>query len=181
MTPPAEPPSRAGQNSATMPDTGRLQFPDVPKLELDELIDEVCLELSGAPRAADIVTEVAESPAVRGDASQLSQLLHNIIGNAMKYGREGTPILVCLAPEGETMVRLTVTDQGEGIPAEHLPRLTERFYRVDSGRSRTLGGTGLGLAIVKHIIERHRGRFDIASTVGKGSTVTVLLPVHQMS
>ncbi|NWP01216.1 ATPase, partial [Escherichia coli] len=79
---------------------------------------------------------------------QLSQLLHNVIGNAMKYGREGTPILVSLMPEGDSMVRLTVTDQGEGIAPEHLPRLTERFYRVDSGRSRTLGGTGLGLAIV---------------------------------
>jgi two-component system phosphate regulon sensor histidine kinase PhoR len=158
----------------------KYRAPDNP-VALDELIDEVCLELSGVPRAADIVTEVAETPAVRGDASQLSQLLHNVIGNAMKYGREGTPILVSLAPEGDSMVRLTVTDQGEGIAAEHLPRLTERFYRVDSGRSRTLGGTGLGLAIVKHIIERHRGRFDIASAVGKGSTVTVLLPVHQMS
>jgi two-component system, OmpR family, phosphate regulon sensor histidine kinase PhoR len=148
---------------------------------MDELIDEVCLELSGVPRAADVVTEIAETQPVRGDASQLSQLLHNVIGNAMKYGREGTPILVSLMPEGDSMVRLTVTDQGEGIAPEHLPRLTERFYRVDSGRSRTLGGTGLGLAIVKHIVERHRGRFDIASTVGKGSTVTVLLPVHRLS
>ncbi len=130
------------------------------------------------PRA-DLVVALTEP--VRGDASQLSQLLHNVIGNAMKYGREGTPILVSLTPEGDSMVRLTVTDQGEGIAPEHLPRLTERFYRVDSGRSRTLGGTGLGLAIVKHIVERHRGRFDIASTVGKGSTVTVLLPVHRLS
>ncbi|MEP9357679.1 ATP-binding protein [Sphingomonas sp. KR3-1] len=156
----------------------KYRAPDNP-VALDELIDEVCLELSGAPRAADVVTEIAETQPVRGDASQLSQLLHNIIGNAMKYGREGTPILVSLVPEGDTMVRLTVTDQGEGIAPEHLPRLTERFYRVDSGRSRTLGGTGLGLSIVKHIAERHRGRFDIASTVGKGSTVTVLLPIHR--
>jgi two-component system phosphate regulon sensor histidine kinase PhoR len=75
------------------------------------------------------------------------------------------------------MVRLSVSDEGEGIPATHLPRLTERFYRVDSGRSRSIGGTGLGLAIVKHVVERHRGRLDIASTVGKGTTVTILLPV----
>lgn len=155
----------------------KYRAPDHP-VALDELIDEVCLELSGAPRAGDVVTEIGETRPVRGDASQLSQLLHNVIGNAMKYGREGTPILVSLAPEGESMVRLSVTDQGDGIPPEHLPRLTERFYRVDPGRSRTIGGTGLGLSIVKHIVERHRGRFDIASTVGKGTTVTVLLPVH---
>ena len=155
----------------------KYRAPDDP-VSLDELIDEVCLELSGVPRAADVVTEIAETLPVRGDASQLSQLLHNVIGNAMKYGREGTPILVSLVPEGESMVRLSVTDQGEGIPPEHLPRLTERFYRVDPGRSRTIGGTGLGLSIVKHIVERHRGRFDITSAVGKGSTVSVLLPVH---
>jgi len=158
----------------------KYRAPDNP-VALDELIDEVCLELSGVPRAADVVTEVAEVPPVRGDASQLSQLLHNVIGNAMKYGKEGTPILVSLLPEGESMIRLTVTDQGDGIAPEHLPRLTERFYRVDAGRSRTIGGTGLGLSIVKHIVERHRGRFDIASTVGKGSTVTVLLPVQRLS
>ncbi|NYT39164.1 ATPase [Sphingomonas sp. R-74633] len=154
----------------------KYRAPDNP-VALDELIDEVCLELSGAPRAADVVTEIAETLPVRGDASQLSQLLHNVIGNAMKYGREGTPILVSLVPEGDSMVRLSVTDQGDGIPPEHLPRLTERFYRVDPGRSRTIGGTGLGLSIVKHIVERHRGRFDIASAVGKGTTVTALLPV----
>jgi two-component system phosphate regulon sensor histidine kinase PhoR len=158
----------------------KYRAPDNP-VALDELIDEVCLELSGAPRAADVVTEIAEVQPVRGDASQLSQLLHNIIGNAMKYGREGTPILVSLAAEGDSMVRLSVTDQGDGIAPEHLPRLTERFYRVDAGRSRTIGGTGLGLSIVKHITERHRGRFDIASTVGKGTTVTVLLPVPPVS
>jgi two-component system phosphate regulon sensor histidine kinase PhoR len=73
-------------------------------------------------------------------------------------------------------VRLTVTDEGDGIAPEHLPRLTERFYRVDPGRSRALGGTGLGLAIVKHIVERHRGRLDIDSVVGTGTTVSVLLP-----
>jgi two-component system phosphate regulon sensor histidine kinase PhoR len=75
------------------------------------------------------------------------------------------------------MVRLTVADQGEGIAAEHIPRLTERFYRVDTGRSRTLGGTGLGLAIVKHIVERHRGRLSIESEPGNGTAVHVLLPI----
>ena len=73
---------------------------------------------------------------------------------------------------------LPISDESDGIPPEHLPRLTERFYRVDAGRSRAGGGTGLGLAIVKHIVERHRGRLDIASAVGVGTTITVLLPPH---
>jgi two-component system phosphate regulon sensor histidine kinase PhoR len=76
------------------------------------------------------------------------------------------------------MARLEVSDQGEGIAPEHIPRLTERFYRVDSGRSRAMGGTGLGLAIVRHVVERHRGRLDIASTPGTGTTVTILLPLQ---
>ena len=74
------------------------------------------------------------------------------------------------------LLRLTVADEGEGIGPDHLPRLTERFYRVDSGRSRAVGGTGLGLAIVKHIVERHRGRLDIASVLGRGTTISILLP-----
>ncbi len=76
----------------------------------------------------------------------------------------------------DAMLRLTVSDEGEGIPAEHIPRITERFYRVDKARSRESGGTGLGLSIVKHIVERHRGRLDIQSVVGRGTDVHVLLP-----
>ena len=76
------------------------------------------------------------------------------------------------------MVRLSVGDEGDGIAPEHIPRLTERFYRVDSGRSRAVGGTGLGLAIVKHVVERHRGRLDIASQIGRGTVVTILLPAE---
>ncbi|MDT8758589.1 ATP-binding protein [Sphingomonas psychrotolerans] len=150
-------------------------------VNLAELVEQVTTELSGSPRAADLVTQIADVAPVAGDPTQLSQLLHNVIGNAMKYGREGTPVTIALQPDGESMVRLSVTDEGEGIPPQHLPRLTERFYRVDSGRSRSLGGTGLGLAIVKHIVERHRGRLDIASTVGKGTTVTMVLPVRRLS
>ena len=114
--------------------------------------------------------------AVAGDRAQLSQLLHNIIGNALKYGRADATVTVDLRCAAPAMIRLAVTDQGDGIPAEHLPRITERFYRVDPGRSRALGGTGLGLAIVKHIVERHRGRLSIDSIVGTGTTVTILLP-----
>jgi two-component system phosphate regulon sensor histidine kinase PhoR len=126
-------------------------------------------------RGRDITVSIDEDiPPVAGDAGQLSQLLHNLIGNAMKYGRAGTPIAVRLTRQG-AVVKLIVSDQGDGIAPEHLPRLTERFYRVDAGRSRSLGGTGLGLAIVKHIVERHRGRLDIASRPGEGTRVTVTL------
>jgi two-component system phosphate regulon sensor histidine kinase PhoR len=157
-------------------EAGKFRAPDTV-VALDALVREVrgaLVDLHGG-RGADLVLEVAEVPAVMGDRTQLSQLLHNLVGNAMAYGRPGTPVRVELEPVSE-MVRLRVIDQGEGIPPQHLPRLTERFYRVDAGRSRSVGGTGLGLSIVRHIVERHRGRLDIASTVGVGTTVTVLLP-----
>lgn len=148
-------------------------------VDLAALLAQVRDELASlAPaRAADIALSVEALPGVRGDRVQLSQLLHNIIGNAMKYGRAGTPVTVALDATDSAMVRLTVRDESEGIAPEHLPRLTERFYRVDSSRSRAAGGTGLGLAIVKHIVERHRGRLDITSMVGQGTSVTILLPV----
>ncbi|MBB3911098.1 ATP-binding protein [Sphingomonas desiccabilis] len=157
-------------------EAGKFRAPETT-VALDALVREVrgaLVDLHGG-RGADLVLEVAEVPAVKGDRAQLSQLIHNLVGNAMAYGRPGTPVRVELEPVGD-MVRLRVADQGEGIPPEHLPRLTERFYRVDAGRSRAVGGTGLGLSIVRHIVERHRGRLDIASTLGIGTTVTVLLP-----
>ena len=151
-------------------------------IALGELVREVCEELSAAgdARAEDLRIEVSETPLVPGDRAQLSHLLHTGGGNAMKYGREGTPVTIVLAPDG-AMARLTVSDEGEGIAPQHIPRLTERFYRVDSGRSRSVGGTGLGLAIAKHVVERHRGRIHIASTVGEGTIVTILLPVRKLS
>lgn len=148
-------------------------------VRLGDLIEEVRAEVASIAdaRGADLVTAVHDAPPVKGDRAQLSQVLHNLVGNAMKYGRPGTPVTVELRHDGGAMLRLAVRDEGDGIAAEHLPRLTERFYRVDSGRSRQAGGTGLGLSIVKHIVERHRGRLDIASVPGTGTTVTILLPV----
>ena len=119
-------------------------------------------------------------PAVTADRDQVLQVLHNLVSNALKYGRSGTPITVAAATvdtAGAPMVRITVGDQGDGIAPEHLPRLTERFYRIDTSRSRSMGGTGLGLAIVKHIVERHRGTFDIVSKPGEGSAVSFTLPL----
>ena len=148
------------------------------RVDLGQLAREVCdtLATQHGNRGADIVLDAADDvPIVAGDRVQLSQLLHNLVGNAMKYGRAGTPVSVTLK-RADQLACLVVADEGEGIAPEHLPRLTERFYRVDAGRSRSLGGTGLGLAIVKHIVERHRGRLDIASTPGVGTRVTVALP-----
>jgi two-component system phosphate regulon sensor histidine kinase PhoR len=126
-------------------------------------------------------------PAVAGDADQMAQVLENLLDNAVKYGPDGGILSVDVAtpPQGSRWparrgVVIAVTDQGGGIPREHLPRLTERFYRVDKGRSRAVGGTGLGLAIVKHIVNRHRGQLIIESEVGQGTTVSVWLPAQQV-
>jgi two-component system, OmpR family, phosphate regulon sensor histidine kinase PhoR len=129
----------------------------------------------------------ASLPPVIGDADQLHQLFVNLIDNGIKYGGEGTTVRVDAAAigaapadsgaaAGRPCVRIAVTDEGPGIAAEHLPRLTERFYRVDSGRNRRQRGTGLGLAIVKHILRRHQGHLAIDSRPGVGSTFAVLLP-----
>ena len=121
---------------------------------------------------------------VPGDADQLRQVFANLLENAIKYGREGGEVRVrvrardMVAALGGPGLEVAVSDQGEGIAAHHIGRLTERFYRIDTHRSRNMGGTGLGLAIVKHIIRRHRGRLRIASIPGQGSTFTVLLPLQ---
>ncbi len=120
--------------------------------------------------------------ALAGDRDQLVQVVHNLVENAIKYGGAGGTVRIALAQRsswpgfyGEVLT-LAVSDEGEGIDPIHLPRLTERFYRVDSHRSRQMGGTGLGLAIVKHIVNRHRGRLSIESERGKGSTFLMVLP-----
>ncbi len=132
---------------------------------------------SEQPRVKDVIARLGDAPQpMLGDEAQLGQLAHNVISNAMKYGHADTPVTVELTREGRR-VRLLVSDVGDGIASDHLPRLTERFYRVDEARSRSVGGTGLGLAIVKHISERHQGQLDIASEVGKGTRVSVTFPL----
>jgi two-component system, OmpR family, phosphate regulon sensor histidine kinase PhoR len=142
------------------------------------------LELRAGERSMRIVLDVApELPEVVGDRDELAQLFQNLLDNAIKYGRAGTDISVAAAtgtrPAYEvgrgSFVSIAVRDEGDGIAREHLPRLTERFYRVDTARSREMGGTGLGLAIVKHILNRHRGFLEIESTLGSGSVFTVSL------
>lgn len=113
---------------------------------------------------------------VTGARDELLQIAQNLIDNAVKYGGDGGDVAVRIFP-AEGMTALAVSDKGPGIAREHIPRLTERFYRVDDAVSRERGGTGLGLAIVKHILNRHRGRLEIESEPGKGSTFTVFIPV----
>ena len=148
-------------------------------VDLEQLI-EVSVESArrmAEERQSELVTSIApDLPPIAADASQILQVLDNLITNALRYGEPGTPVTVSATLEDE-MVHVSVTDRGEGIAPEHVKRLTERFYRVDTSRSRSLGGTGLGLSIVKHIVERHRGRLTIESEVEKGTAVHVLLPV----
>jgi two-component system phosphate regulon sensor histidine kinase PhoR len=124
---------------------------------------------------------------ITGDEVEISQLFQNLVDNAVKYSNENSTVRIGLreavkpTPTGGhddmQFLEVSVADEGAGIPAEHIPRLTERFYRVDSTRSRRMGGTGLGLSIVKHIVGRHRGTLDIHSVEGEGATFTVFLPV----
>ena len=135
-----------------------------------------------ARRTTLAMTLASDLPELVADADQIEQVLQNLVDNAVKYGREGghVQLTAARAEPGRWPARpgvvLSVADDGPGIPRVHIPRLTERFYRVDKGRSRSAGGTGLGLAIVKHIISRHRGHLAIDSEEGKGTTFLVWLP-----
>ncbi|MDR2858035.1 MAG: two-component sensor histidine kinase [Novosphingobium sp.] len=125
------------------------------------------------------VTGNCESAVIAGDRGQMAQVIRNLIDNALKYGKPGGPVTVTLEATRTGWLSVAVRDEGEGIPPEHLPRLTERFYRADTSRSRAAGGTGLGLSIVKHIVERHRGRFDITTRPGEGTTASLMLPLRK--
>ena len=133
-----------------------------------------------AEHAVQLVLDAPREPVdVTGDRDELVQLVQNLVENAIRYGASGgrVDLRLKLRPEGRLAVAVEVEDHGPGIAAEHLPRLTERFYRVDPGASREMKGTGLGLAIVKHIVTRHAGRLDVRSEPGKGATFTVELPL----
>ena len=147
---------------------------------------------SATPTSATSPCEVTVAdplPTVTADRDQLVQLLTNLIDNAIKYGGAAGPVTiradhVAVASRGagpltgRSAVRVMISDRGPGIAREHLPRVTERFFRVDPGRSRQLGGTGLGLAIVKHIVRRHRGHLLVESELGRGTTITIYLPAR---
>jgi len=157
--------------------------PPAGVIDVVAIVKGAARALSLLAQADEIVIEIApEEPLlVVGDRDELTQVFQNLIHNAIKYGREKSTVRVSFGRvesgsrrEGG-QVFVAIEDEGEGIPREDIPRLTERFYRVDVKRSRERGGTGLGLAIVKHILNRHQGRMHIESTPGRGSTFTVFL------
>ena len=151
---------------------------DLPSdiIDLAPLVDRAARDAAGSDRIERLELSLKAEPRVRGDRQQLEQLVRNLVDNALKYGTPGTAVKVTLDLSRDGRARISVVDQGEGIAPEQLPHLTRRFYRTDPGRSRASGGTGLGLAIVKHIVERHRGRLDIDSDLGKGTRAVVRIP-----
>ncbi|WP_270935880.1 ATP-binding protein, partial [Falsiroseomonas oryzae] len=163
------------------PPTGRVELAALATAEAEAMAPILAARRVTLQRALD-----AAAVATPADAEQLGQVLRNLLENAARYGREGGTIRLAVAPvepggrwPSRPGVVLSVADDGPGIARHHLPRLTERFYRVDRGRSRHAGGTGLGLAIVKHIVNRHRGQLVIESEEGVGSTFRVWLPAAE--
>lgn len=153
------------------------------EVDIAGIVRATVVSLRPVAEAAKVTIRVegADQPLIiRADHDQMTQVLTNLVENAVKYGSPvGAEVRVALTRENSPLgpkLRISVSDQGEGIDPFHIPRLTERFYRVDGHRSREKGGTGLGLAIVKHIVNRHRGRLIIESEKGKGSRFSVLLP-----
>jgi two-component system phosphate regulon sensor histidine kinase PhoR len=156
----------------------------VTPVDLVPIVRQVCDGLQTLARDRGVAVEIsapAEPLIVPGDRDELIRLFENLVQNALKYGASGKRVEITLAridaASGKGEARVCVRDFGPGIAAEHLPRLTERFYRVDVGESRAQGGTGLGLALVKHILNRHQGRLVIESKPGAGATFTATLPL----
>lgn len=148
-------------------------------VDLVAVVGDVVAALKPNADKAGIAIDEAHtggSAMVVGDRDELAQVAQNLIQNAVKYGRKGGRVEISIGHEGRLVI-LKVADDGIGIAPEHLPRLTERFYRVSAKDSKERGGTGLGLAIVKHIVNRHRGELRITSTLGQGSTFAVALPL----
>jgi len=157
--------------------------PPLGVVDVVGVVKSAALALAPLAQNESITVEISPENQIFaiGDADELTQVFQNLIHNAIKYGRENSTVRVKFARvEGSKreggQISVAIEDEGEGIPREAIPRLTERFYRVDIKRSRERGGTGLGLAIVKHILNRHHGRLHIESTLGLGSTFTVVLP-----
>ncbi|MEY3183855.1 MAG: hypothetical protein RLZZ613_543, partial [Pseudomonadota bacterium] len=127
----------------------------------------------------DVAVDCQSPAALEGASNEIESAIRNLITNAIRYTPEGGSIRITWRVRDHEGW-ITVTDNGIGIASEHLPRLTERFYRVDRGRSRAAGGTGLGLAIVKHVMNRHQGRIEISSQTGKGSQFSLVFPASRV-
>ncbi|HUG26653.1 MAG TPA: ATP-binding protein, partial [Gemmatimonadales bacterium] len=158
-------------------ESGRWQ-PRVSAMDTAGLIREAwaaCADRADAVRIGFEVEVDPQAATIRGDADGLRQVLVNLLDNAVRYSPEGAKVR-CQARRVRTGIELIVADTGPGIARDHLPRIFERFYRADPSRSRDEGGTGLGLAIVKHLVEAHGGSVRAESDLGRGTTITVLLP-----
>ncbi|MET3662206.1 two-component system phosphate regulon sensor histidine kinase PhoR [Aquamicrobium ahrensii] len=154
------------------------------RVDVRQVVESVVDSLGPLAKESDLVIErdFADGPMeTPGDRDELYQVFENLVENACKYGRDGDRIVVSIARSDKAPqpgIEVTVRDFGPGIPEEHIPRVTERFYRIDSETVQSRKGTGLGLAIVKHILTRHHGRLSIQSELGKGSAFTVYLPTN---
>jgi two-component system sensor histidine kinase BaeS len=147
--------------------------------DLSELAEQVVAAHRPAAETAGISlrAEVVGVAPAMVDGARIRQALGNLVSNAIRFTDSGGEVLVGVRRDGDSY-NLTVTDNGSGIAAEHLPHLFDRFYRVEHSRSRTTGGSGLGLAITKHLVEAHRGTITATSTPGQGSTFTIHLPAR---
>ena len=145
-------------------------------VELHSLVQDVCASLTTKAEAQNVTlrNDVPPEVTVYADARRLEQMLTNLIDNGIKFSRDDGTVAISYESGARDMI--LVRDNGDGIPAQHLERLFERFYRVDRARSRDMGGTGLGLAIVKHLALLHRGEVTVTSELGKGTTFTIHLP-----
>lgn len=165
--------SKIEMNASVLP-SGALSLPEL----LNTVSESLSLQASNSQQK--IIINCPKDIQVRGDSDELTQVFWNLIENGLKYSGEGSTVTVTVKPRlKQNEVVVHVDDNGDGIEEEHINRLTERFYRVDKGRSRAMGGTGLGLAIVKHIVARHRGNLKVSSTVGEGSRFSVTLAAHK--
>lgn len=157
---------------------------DLEPLCLSEILQEVIEWVGGAAQKKKVSIVHPPLPKdlwVRADRKYLEQILTNLLDNAIKYNREGGEVRIEVTSKGGKEVQVSIHDNGIGIPLEDLPRIFERFYRVDKGRSKELGGTGLGLSIVKHLVQAHGGRVWAESQLGRGSTFHFTLPNHPQS
>ena len=165
----------------------RAHLPTSGVVDMHELLASVTQSLEPLAETSEISLKFEPTnvrAAVDGERGELTQVFQNLIQNAIRYGRAGGQVQITLgnkpgARRGREFLAVAITDDGPGIAAEHIPRLTERFYRVNAAESHERGGTGLGLAIVKYILNRHQGELDISSELGSGSTFTVLLPLSE--
>jgi two-component system, OmpR family, sensor histidine kinase SenX3 len=148
-------------------------------VRLDRVVEEEAARLRDEARAAGVTLNATSEPAtVQGSPKDLALLVRNLLDNAIRYTERGGSVLVEAAPrDGRAVV--SVADTGAGIPSRDLPRIFERFYRVDRARSRETGGTGLGLSIARHVAEQHGGRIEASSELGRGSVFLVTLPLAE--